>query len=60
MAPGDELDLLGFVHAFSDDEIETLAKRAGYRVGRLSHDAYPHAVLMPDASIVRRDGRVQA
>jgi hypothetical protein len=54
VAPGDELDHFGFLHAYTDDEIETLAKRAGYRVGRLSHHFYAHAVLVPEAPLSER------
>ena len=45
LLPGDRLGDLGFEHAFTVAEIESLARQSGYRVARAESEPYPHAVL---------------
>jgi hypothetical protein len=49
VADGDQLGETGFEHAFTDHEIEALARATGYRVAQLRHSPAPHAVLVREA-----------
>ena len=49
VAEGDQLGETGFEHAFTDHEIEALARATGYRVAQLRHSPAPHAVLVREA-----------
>jgi hypothetical protein len=45
---GDRLGDTGFEHAFTDDEIASLAAATGYRVLHMGHAHFAHAVLKPN------------
>jgi hypothetical protein len=48
--PGDRLEWFGFEHAFTDDEVDYLVSRAGYRMVRRAHEPHFHVVLVPQAN----------
>jgi hypothetical protein len=48
VAEGDQLGETGFEHAFTDCELDVLARSTGYRVAQIRHSPAPHAVLVRD------------
>lgn len=48
VTPGDQVGMYGFEHAFDRDELQALAKAAGYELARLDPGFVPSAVFLPE------------